>query len=160
MTSLVLNRRSSELTASSAEAAFDMFGGRLHVLASVLTDDAELAERLVMQAVLEHDEESGSHQELSRHLHLAWLSAGGPSRRGDGSLPSDQSVGSGMLLGIRRLSPDQRAALGLCAYGDHNLRQAADAMAVSPRVVAELLEAAMRGLSGLRLGGDREDPAA
>ncbi|MBC7595030.1 MAG: sigma-70 region 4 domain-containing protein [Kineosporiaceae bacterium] len=126
---------------------YDQFGHSLYLLACVLTDDTKLAEQLVVQTILEHQSGPSTLRELSAGIHVAWLAGGQPPLWAESSPLAETSSGVLALHDIYRLAADQRAALGLCKYGGHTHRQAADLLDVAPEQVARLLCDALRILA-------------
>lgn len=137
-------------TACRAAGAYDTFGQRLRLLAAVLTNDPELADRLVTQSIVGHESEPSSLQELSKGIYVAWLAWGKPLISTRSSLLTDASPTALMIDEIRDLTDDQRAALGLCKYGGHTYKRAAEVLGLAPDHVAALLGDALRYLGGPR----------
>ena len=127
--------------------SYDEFGHSLYLLACVLTDDAKLAEKLVVQTIVEHPLGQSTLRELSAGIHVAWLAGGQPPLMDESSPLPEPSSGALTLHDIHRLSSDQRAALGLCKYGGHTYRQAADLLNLLPEQVTRLLCDALRVLA-------------
>ncbi|MEJ7635829.1 hypothetical protein [Aeromicrobium sp.] len=128
-------------------AVFDHYGSELHLMARILTDDQELAERVVIQAIAAHHSGPCTLRQLSAAVYVAWA-AWGPHPRTSASLaPVDDSAAEAQLYEFHGLQDDQRAALGLCRFGGHTYRQAALVMGLPADHVAELLCAAMRNLA-------------
>ena len=126
---------------------YDEFGHSLYLLACVLTDDAKLAEQLVVQTIVEHQSGTSTLRELSAGIHVAWLAGGQPPLSAESSPLPETSSGALTLHDIHRLSADQRAALGLCKYGGHTYRQAADLLDLLPEQVTRLLCDSLRILA-------------
>ena len=128
-------------------ATYDQFGHSLHLLACVLTDDAKLAQKLVVQTIVKHQPGQSTLRELSADIHMAWLAGGQPPLSAEPSPLPKTSSGALTLHDIYRLAADQRAALGLCKYGGHTYRQAADLLDLLPEQVTRLLCDALRALA-------------
>ena len=128
-------------------ATYDQFGHSLHLLACVLTDDAKLAENLVAQTIVKHQTGQSTLRKLSADIHASWLAEGQPPLSAESSSLPETSSGALTLHDIHRLSADQRVALGLCKYGGHTYRQAADLLDFSPEQVTRLLCDALRSLA-------------
>lgn len=129
----------------AAAAVFDRHGSTLHLLAMLLTDDPEIAEQIVVQAVVAHVGGPASLQQLSAALHLAWccrIPASGPPQ-----VPSIPTAPSSVLAEMQALPIQERLALGLCRFGGHTYREAADVLSLSPGVVARQLASALRTLA-------------
>ena len=141
-------RRRVVPTQGTAMVTYDEFGQRLHLLASVLTDDADLADRLVIQAILAYESEPSTLQELSAGVYVAWMAWGNPPLSADRL--GGTSTGAKVLHEIRGLPADQRAALGLCKYGGHTYRRAAEVLGLAPDRVARLLGEALQSLATTR----------
>ncbi len=133
-----------------AETMFDEFGQRLNLFASVLTDDPELVDRLVIQSIVAHESEASSLQELSAGVYVAWIAWGSPPLSNHGYLSADASPATLLINEIRDLAADQRAALGLCKYGGHTYTRAAEVLGLAPDHVATLLGEALRSLGDPR----------
>lgn len=129
-----------------AAAIYDEFGQRLCLLASALSDEPELADQLVIQSIMAHEAEPSSLQELSAGIYIAWLAWGRPPLSGRTHLEADASPTAPMIVEIRDLADDQRAALALCKYGGHTYRGAAKILDLAPERVASLLGDALRRL--------------
>ena len=69
-----------------AASTYKAYGKELHLLATVLTDDTELAQELVVQAIMTYGLGPSSLQELSSGVYVAWIGWEAPlcqvSRRG------------------------------------------------------------------------------
>ena len=126
----------------AAVRMYDEVGPNLYRLACVLTDDAELAEQLVLQAIMASRHAPGSRQDLSTRVYVAWLAWGGAVR----TTALDEAPEATLHQHIHGLTAEARAALGLCAYGGHTYRRAAELLGIAPDRVAQLLRDAMRQL--------------
>lgn len=148
ITAAVLYLFRSRVTAQTcvAESMYDAFGQRLHLFATVLTDNPELADQLVIQSIVAHESESSTLQELSAGVYVAWVAWGRPPISSCGRPPTDASPSAQMIEEIHELSEDQRVALGLCKYGGHTYRRAAEVLGLSPNRVASLLAEGLRCL--------------
>lgn len=142
-------RRKDVVCRGTAMLTYDEFGQKLHLLAGVLTDDADLAERLVIQTILAYEPAPSTLQELSAGVYVAWMAWGAPPLSVDRL--AGNSLGSRVLDEIRGLPADQRAALGLCKYGDHSYRHAAEILGLAPGRVARLLHDALQSLATTRV---------
>lgn len=132
--------------APSALTTFDEHGHRLHALARVLTDDPALAEQLVLAVLLPGRSTPVDYRTHAADLHHVWAGLGHlPLYAGVRAV--DVSPSSQVLADIHTLPDDQRAALGLCRFGGHSFRQAAETLALAPDVVAGLLGDALRALA-------------
>ena len=140
-----------------AATTYDEFGHSLYLLACVLTDDAKLAEQLVVQTIVEHQFGPSTLRELSAGIYVAWLAGGQPPLSAESSPLAETSSGALTLHDIHQLSVDQRAALGLCKYGGHTYRQAADLLDLLPEQVTRLLCDALRVLA---ISSFKPSPAA
>lgn len=141
-------------------AAFDTYGKELHVLASVLTTDTELAEQLVVQAIVAHQGGPCTLRELSAAVHVAWLAWGPPIWSVELPPAPSTSTSAAMLYEMHGLPDDQRAALGICRFGGHTYRQAADLFGVPAEDVARMLCEALRALATPRKRSAQPCPAA
>ncbi len=133
----------------SAAVLYDEFGQRLHLIGCILTDDADLAQMLVIQTIVARAPEPCTIQELSAGVYVAWMAWGNPPITRDPVVSTDTDANDRMLGQIRQLPADQRAALGLCKFGGHTYRGAAAALGLAPDRVALLLRAALRALAPL-----------
>lgn len=140
-----------------AASTYKAYGKELHLLAMVLTDDTELAQELVVQAIMTYGLGPSSLQELSSGVYVAWIGWGSPALSGE---PAGRSTRAQMLHEIHGLPADQRAALGLCRYGGHTYRRAADVLGLAPELVARLLQDALSSLATPRILRLRPSPAA
>lgn len=140
----------------AAMRTYDELGPNLYRLASVLTDDAELAEQLVLQAIMACGHAPSSRQDLSTRVYVAWLAWGGPVR----TTALEETPEATLHQHIHGLAAEARAALGLCAYGGHTYRRAAELLGIAPERVAQLLGEAMRHLSASRASVVGPAPAA
>ncbi|MEO6604527.1 MAG: hypothetical protein ABIN55_02815 [Aeromicrobium sp.] len=127
-------------------ATYEEFGQRLHLLAHVLTHDSDLAEQLVIQAIVAYDPEPSTLQELSEGVYVAWIGWGNPTVAQESAPTSGHMANERLFDQIHRLPDDQRAALGLCKYGGHTYRGAAEVLSLAPERVAGLLGDALRAL--------------
>ncbi len=139
------SRRPGDVELSAAVAAYDACAQRLRLLAGLLTDVPERAEGLVVDAILSHVGPYVLH-DLAAEMYRAW-------RRG-GYLPDSRTSGvrtmSPMARHVHDMPADQRAALGLCKFGGHDYRRAADVLGLDPGDVARLLSEALRSLTKLQ----------
>lgn len=123
---------------------FDRFAADLHAVASVLTADPELADRLVLAAVTTPGAGAGSSpalRELSARVVGDWLE-GHPE-----DVPTIVPAVPSPLDRLHGLPPDERAALALCRFGGHTYREAADVLGQPHGTVADLLTSSLRGLA-------------
>lgn len=139
---------------------YDELGHALYLFACVLTDDVKLAEQLVVQTIVAHQSGPSTLQDLSAGVHVAWLAWGHPPLSAESSPLPGTSPSALMLHEIHGLPTDQRAALGLCKYGGHTYRQAADLLDLPPEQVARLLCDALRSLATSRALCVEPSPAA
>lgn len=139
---------------------YDQFGSSLFLFASVLTDDVKLAEQLVFQTIIAHQSGSSTLQDLSASVHIAWLAWGQPQSPAESPPTPGRSPGAQLLHEIRGMPADQRAALGLCKYGGHTYRQAADLLDLRPEIVARLLCDTLRILANPLVSRFEPSPAA
>lgn len=144
---------------------FDWYAGDLFRLASVLSDNSELAQHLVIQAIVSHrfsglsSRNSRYSQELSAAVVLAWVNRDSSAWTADdagGSVSSPRSI---MLDDLHTLDDDQRAVLALCRFGGHTYREAADVLGLSAERAANLLREAMRHLHDRQYSRDHASPA-
>ncbi len=133
----------------SAAMMCDEFGQRLRLLGCMLTDDADLAQMLVIQTIVAHVPEPCTIQDLSAGVYAAWMAWGNPPLATHSVLPPASTASERLMHEIRRLPEDQRAALGLCKYGGHTYRRAAQILGLAPDHVAWLLCDALRSLGPL-----------
>ena len=115
-----------------AASTYKAYGKELHLLATVLTDDTELAQELVVQAIMTYGLGPSSLQELSSGVYVAWIGWGSPALSGE---------------------PAGR-------YGGHTYRRAADVLGLAPELVARLLQDALSSLATPRILRLRPSPAA
>lgn len=121
--------------------SFERHGADLHAVASVLTADPDLAERLVVQAMTAaHD--GADLRRLGALVVRGWLD----SR--SGQLPNVTPPEPSLLDQLHDLPSEQRAALALCRFGGHTCQTAAAALGLGPQVVAQHLTAALRSIAG------------
>ncbi|KQY58880.1 hypothetical protein ASD11_04420 [Aeromicrobium sp. Root495] len=119
-------------------ATYDEQGQRLHLLARMLTDDVELADQLVVGAVVGGRGPSEV-QALSAVVYRSWADRRDRSSQAEPiDRPRADIVGQ-----VHRLAANHRAALALCKYGDHDYRRAAVVMGLSAERVAQLLSEAL-----------------
>lgn len=133
---------------------FDEFGQLIHRFAYMLTGDSELAEQLAIQAILAHEPEPSTLQELSAGVYAAWIGRGTPVSPRETAAPLQSWANEPLVDQIHALPTDQRAALGLCKFGGHSYRGAAEVLGLAPERVARLLGDALRIL------GPVPEPAA
>lgn len=134
--------RPQRTTADTAHAmqVIDNHGPDLFVVATMLTDDADLAARLVVRAAVSSQVGDALHG-LSASVVRSWL-GGHPGR-----LEALPFVGVPTLLdSVRALTAHQRASLALCRFGDHTYRETATLLDVPAAWVADLLCATLRSL--------------
>ena len=138
------SRRSGDVEPSAAVAAYDACAQRLRLLAGLLTVVPERAEGLVVDAILSH---VGPYalRDLAAEMYRAWRRGGYlPDPR-----PSSIPTMSPLARLVRDMPADQRAALGLCKFGGHDYRGAAEVLGLDPADVARLLSEALRSLTQL-----------
>ncbi|MBC7629905.1 sigma factor-like helix-turn-helix DNA-binding protein [Aeromicrobium sp.] len=140
-------RRSTDATEDPSGAVFDEHGNELYLLACVLTEDPDLAEELVIQAIMAHRGGPSTLREFSAAVHEAWWAWGPESRTVDRQLLDDSSASETILHELHGLPDDQRSALALCRFGDHTYRQAAERLGRPAKEVALLLCEALRTLA-------------
>lgn len=157
---LLRRPRPTRAAGPPATAAYDEFGQSLHLFACALTDDAELAGQLVIQTILAHQSAPRTLQDLSAGVYIAWIAWGNPPLSAETSVAPGASATTRMLHEIHGLPADQRAALGLCKYGDHTYRQAAAVLGLAPDRTAQLLCDALRTLGTPRVLYVQPSPAA
>lgn len=142
----VVHRAAGRVAASAVEDVWQRHGQALFALALVVCDDAETAESVVLQAILDActpaDIAVGAvgRQELARYVYVLWQrrcdeppKAVDPQRcEASGAGTSPSAAGAG-------LSRQQRSAIALALFGDHSYREAASLMGLAPSAVAELM---------------------
>ncbi|WP_229054667.1 sigma-70 region 4 domain-containing protein [Aeromicrobium sp. Leaf350] len=138
-----------------ASETYDEVGQRLYLLAGLLTDDDELAGRLVVRAVLAEPARSEL-QALSAAIYVAWMERWEPSW----AVGAGAASSTGLVQQVHELPAEHRAALGLCRYGGHDYRRAAAVMGLAPERVAELLCEALRHLGTPAASGAEPSSAA
>jgi len=117
-------------------------GDELHAVATLLTDDADLAMRLVVRAIVApRDGSVATLRELSASVVRHWLD-GHPARLA----PVPPTSSPTLVEAVHGLPAHHRAALALCRFGDHTYREAAVLLDVPASTVAELLAATLRSL--------------
>lgn len=140
-------RRASAVRQSSV--VFDGYADDLFRLASVLSDNAEFAQHLVIQAIVS-DQFSGpapQHaHELSASLVRAWVNRDRSAWAADNADRSDLSPRSAILGDLHTLDDEHRAVLTLCKFGAHTYREAAHVLHLSAERAATLLCEAMHQL--------------
>lgn len=156
-------------------AIVDEHGYDLYVLANVLTADPAHAERLVAQAISAHGDGPCAFRELAGAVYLAWFAWGSVAGVGENDLGEQgldeqgrdeqgrAPVGSKVAQVMRELHAlpeDQRAAIGLCRYGGHTYRQAAEALGLPAADTAQLLGQALRALAPPGAGRVQPAPTA
>lgn len=126
----------------AAVRTYDELGPNLYRLACILTNDPEVAERLVLQTISAHRDSPSSRQDLSVGLYVAWLASGSPTP----TTALEESSSASLLRSIHGLTCDARAALALCMYAGYTYRRAAAVLGIAPDRVAWLLGDALRSL--------------
>lgn len=126
--------------------ALKAHGAGLQAVARMLTDDPELAARLVVRAILTGSTTGPDPdlRELSAFLVSQWISdvaVHGWSAPGIG-----HATTAPVLQEVHRLPGDQRALLALCKFGAHTYREAAAVLNIQAGAAAALLGEAMRAL--------------
>ncbi|MGH3496270.1 MAG: RNA polymerase sigma factor [Nocardioidaceae bacterium] len=144
----------------------------LYALALAVTQDPARAETAVVAAFAVAVTRTGRigtatdghlRHDLARltYLRCATDGANSAERTVEGAAESDESVDQAgshrsqvetTLAALRVLSATQRAVLGLCMFGDHTYRQAADLLAMPADTAAALLCSGLRELSPLLVG--------
>lgn len=136
-----------------ADAALTRHGSTLYTLAHVLAGDREHAEQLVLQAIFTGraggvtrnpaDPQDGLRR-LARLIYLQWCADVGPKSVPAASAPQPGALaGPTLLLGLKAMPHEQRAAVALCMFGGHSYRQAAEVLVLPAEAVAELLRDAL-----------------
>lgn len=136
----------------SASELLDRLGPELYRLATVLTADADFAERLVISAIGDHcpnDSPQSDLRNLSAAIFLEWtrrdLPAIAPKRSGrlrrPAATPDDLTLDE-----LHALPEDQLGALALCKFGAHSYRRAAELLGIPATELASILCAALRSL--------------
>ena len=152
--------RAAEEPDPDVAETYDQFGHTLYTLACVLTDDAKLAEQLVMQTIVAHQSGPSTLRELAAGVHVAWLAWGQPQSPAESSPPPVTAPEAQLMHQIHSMLADQRGALGLCEYGGHTYRQAAELLDLPPEQVARLLCDALRSLANPLASRFKPSPAA
>lgn len=141
--------RSTSRRARRAAKLFDRHGAAVHTMASVLTTDPLHSQTLVVGAInsrlappmTQQNTEKRSVRELAASVYVAWSCRPAPPT--PIVPPSDVRLPSSTLAAIHLLPEDHRAALALCAYGDHTYTQAARVLGLPAPKVAGLLREAL-----------------
>ncbi len=126
-------------------------GQAMFALALVVCEDADVAESVVVQAVLDACTPAGiaigpvGRQELARYVYV--LHERRRALRPVGSAldhrPDADALVSSGVAAAAELSHRQRAAIALALFGDHSYRDIASLMGESPPVVAELMRSGL-----------------
>lgn len=128
---------------------FDQHGAALHTVATALTKDPGFAETLVVAAIMSGVDSGelgqitgrSTARKLAAAVHTAWSCRPAPS--GPISEPPGVTSASSTLNALHRLPDDHRAALALCAFGDHTSTQAAVVLGLPATKVSNLLREAL-----------------
>ena len=155
-----LAHRVAKKPETDVAATYDQFGHSLYLLACVLTDDAKLAEQLVVQTIVAHLSGPSTLRELSAGVHVAWLAWDQPQSSAESAPPPVTAPEAQLMHEIHGMLAEQRGALGLCKYGGHTYRQAAELLDLPPEQVARLLCDALRSLANPLASRFNPSPAA
>jgi hypothetical protein len=133
---------------TNVEEAWHRHGVAVFALALVLSDDAEDAESVVIQAFLDACTpidiavESVSRHEMARYVYVLWVRRLAES--GTGRL---KRRGFGLPI-LRGMSPHQRTAIALALFGEHTYHEIAALMELTPMDVAALMRSGLLAAAG------------
>jgi hypothetical protein len=125
-------------------------GQAMFALALVVCEDAETAESVVVQAILDACTPSDiavgcvGRQELARYVYVLDERRRGEDRRPPGApRPDAAALASSGIAGAHGLSHRQRSAIALALFGDHTYREVASLMGLPAPDVAELMRSGL-----------------
>ena len=134
---------------TNVEEAWHRHGVAVFALALVLSDDAEDAESVVIQAFLDACTptdiavESVSRHEMARYVYVLWL-----RRMAEPKARAELKAQRPRVPVLRGMTHPQRTAIALALFGEHTYQEIASLMELTPKDVAALMR------SGLLAAGD------
>ncbi len=136
---------------AGVQEVWQRHGQAMFALALVICQDAETAESVVVQAVLDACTPSDiavgsvSRQELARYVYVLDERRRGGSAQPvlDARPPEAAALASSGVAGVRALSRRQRSAIALALFGDHTYREIASLMGLPAPDVAELMRSGL-----------------
>lgn len=126
-------------------------GQAMFALALVLCDDAEAAEAVVVQSILDActptdiTVAAAGRQEMARYIYVLAERRRGERAEPEGveRRPDGAALASSGIAGASELSHRQRAAIALALFGDHTYRDVASLMDLPAPDVAELMRSGL-----------------
>jgi hypothetical protein len=139
--------RSRRSSSTNIEAVWQRHGQALFALALVVCEDAEAAESVVVQAILDACTPcdiavaSVGRQELARYVYVLWQRGRDeqPGALGSGRCADADALASSGVAATAGLTHQQRSAIALALFGDHTYREIASLMELAPPDVADLM---------------------
>jgi hypothetical protein len=135
------------------EEAWQRHGAAVFALALVLSDDAEDAESVVVQAFLDACTPSDlalatlTRHDIARYVYVLWLRRVAESGMVAGI--ETRRTGSSGLPALREMSSLQRTAIALALFGEHTYQEIASLMELTPKNVAALMRSGLLAASGI-----------